>query len=41
MITDESYPTRTCGLSSWRRLETHVGWPAPLTAKATEVQRAD
>lgn len=39
MITDESFPTRTCGLSSWRRLETRVGWPHPFTAKGTEVQR--
>lgn len=39
MITDESFPTRMCGLSSWRRLETRVGWPHPFTAKGTEVQR--
>lgn len=28
-------------LSSWRGLESHIGWLDPFTAKGTEVQRVD
>ena len=33
LITDESCPTRTCGLSSYKRLETHRAWPCPFVPR--------
>jgi hypothetical protein len=35
LITDESYPTWTCGCYSWRRLETQPAWPDALVVEGT------